>query len=254
MSNPFKPCLLIPVFNHGSGFEATIAELAPMQPACIVVDDGSDAHCRATIDAVVGMHPWIESLRRPHNGGKGAAVKDGLLLAQRRGFSHALQIDADRQHDCADVQRFLREAQLHPDAFIIGAARFDASVPAIRRAARELTHFWVRINTLSRDILDSMCGFRVYPIAHAVPLLDAASLGNRMDFDTEILVRAHWQGHAFVNVPTHVSYPASGVSHFRMFRDNVLITTMHTRLFFGMLLRLPTLLRRRARSGAAPTT
>ncbi len=246
MSSPFNPCLLIPVFNHGPGLEATIAELAPMQPACIVVDDGSDARSRAIIDVVVGAHAWIESLRRPRNGGKGAAVKDGLHLAQRRGYSHALQIDADRQHDCNDVQRFLHEAQLHPDAFIIGSARFDDSVPPIRRAARELTHFWVRINTLSHDIRDSMCGFRVYPIAHVIPLLTTASLSDRMDFDTEILVRAHWHGHAFINVSTHVDYPASGVSHFRPFRDNVLISAMHARLFFGMLVRLPTLLRRRA--------
>jgi glycosyltransferase involved in cell wall biosynthesis len=237
--------VLIPVFNHGPAFEATIAELAPMRRACIVVDDGSDPDCRATIDAVTATHPWIESLRRPRNGGKGAAVKDGLRLAQHRGFSHALQIDADRQHNCADIERFLHEAQLQPNAFVIGSAQFNRSVPAIRRGARELTHFWVRINTLSDDILDSMCGFRVYPIAHVVPLLRSESLGDRMDFDTEILVRAHWHGHAFVNVPTIVDYPAAGTSHFRLVRDNVLITAMHARLFFGMLMRLPTLLRRR---------
>ena len=107
----------------------------------------------------------------------------------------------------------------------------------------------MRVNTLSRDILDSMCGFRVYPLPQVAPLLENESLGDHMEFDMEVLVRAHWRGCAFVNVPTNVVYPAAGVSHFRLFRDNVLISRMHAKLFFGMLIRLPMLLRRRA---AAP--
>jgi len=174
-------------------------------------------------------------------------VKDGLRMAHDRGYTHALQIDADRQHDCADIERFLREAQSNPHAFIIGAARFDASIPTHRRLARGLTHLWVWINTLSFDIEDSMCGFRVYPLAIVTPLLDEPCLGDRMEFDMEILVRAHWRGHTFVNVPTKVEYPVTGVSHFRLVRDNVLISAMHARLFFGMLFRLPALVWRRAR-------
>jgi hypothetical protein len=69
--------------------------------------------------------------------------------------------------------------------------------------------------------------------------------GNHMQFDMEILVHAHWRGHAFINVPTNVNYPVSGISHFRIVRDNVLISAMHAKLFFGMLFQLPALLRRR---------
>ena len=251
VADPFNPCLLIPVYDHGRGFEATIAELASAGLACIVIDDGSNPDCRDIIDRVARAHAWVEVLRRPDNGGKGAAVKDGLRLAHRRGYSHALQIDADRQHDCDDVQRFLHEAQLHPRAFVIGTAQFNDSVPTTRRLARELTHFWVRVNTLSRDIHDSLCGFRVYPLEQVAPLLDRESMGDRMEFDMEVLVRAHWGGCAFVNVPTNVVYPVAGVSHFRLFRDNVLISRTHAKLFFGMLLRLPRLLRRRARAADA---
>jgi glycosyltransferase involved in cell wall biosynthesis len=248
----FSPCLLIPVYNHGRELEATIAEVASTGIACIVIDDGSDQACRKVIDDIDAAHPWIEVLHRPENGGKGAAVKDGLRLAQRLGYSHALQIDADRQHDCADIRCFLREAQLHPNAFVIGAARFNDSVPTIRRLARELTHFWVRVNTLSHDILDSMCGFRVYPLALVTSLLNSESMGDHMEFDMEVLVRAHWRGCAFVNLPTNVVYPAVGVSHFRLFRDNLLISRTHAKLFFGMLIRLPSLLRRRAHTAVHP--
>ena len=46
-------------------------------------------------------------------------------------------------------------------------------------------------------------------------------------------------------LPTRVHYPADGVSHFRLWRDNLLISGMHARLFGGMLLRAPALLWRR---------
>jgi hypothetical protein len=66
-----------------------------------------------------------------------------------------------------------------------------------------------------------------------------------MDFDIAILVRLHWRGSAMVWLPTRVSYPAGGISHFKGVRDNLLISRMHARLFFGMLMRSPALLRRR---------
>jgi hypothetical protein len=71
-----------------------------------------------------------------------------------------------------------------------------------------------------------------------------------MEFDIEITVRLFWSGVPVRSMPTRVRYPSDGVSHFRLFRDNVLISAMHTRLFFGMLRRLPRLLARRL-GGAA---
>ena len=71
-----------------------------------------------------------------------------------------------------------------------------------------------------------------------------------MDFDTEILVRLSWEGTRVVNVPTRVTYPSDGVSHFKMLKDNAYISLMHTRLFFGMLWRMPMLLGRRVTRGA----
>jgi len=50
-----------------------------------------------------------------------------------------------------------------------------------------------------------------------------------------------------INIPTKVNYPYDGVSHFKLWRDNVLISKTHATLFFGMLLRIPQLLNRRHR-------
>jgi hypothetical protein len=136
-------------------------------------------------------------------------------------------------------------ARERPDAVILGVPIFDATVPTARRIGRKLTNFWVAVNTLSCGIQDAMCGFRVYPLAALLQQAAPECRGQRMEFDPEVLVRASWQGIAIVPFATRVTYPADGVSHFAMLHDNLRISWMHTRLFFGMLLRLPMLLARR---------
>ncbi len=241
----FKPCIVVPVYNHEHAVGAVVAALLRHGLPCILVDDGSAAPCARALDALAAAHPGaVTLLRRAANGGKGAAVLDGMRAAAARGYSHALQIDADGQHDTADVPRFIEQARLHPAAVIAGCPVYDASVPRARLYGRYATHIWVWINTLSLQIKDSMCGFRVYPLAPVVALARRRALGARMNFDTDILVRLYWDGLAVRNLPTRVGYPADGVSHFQLWRDNVLITRMHTVLFFGMLWRAPRLLAR----------
>jgi hypothetical protein len=103
----------------------------------------------------------------------------------------------------------------------------------------------VWIETLSLQLKDSMCGFRVYPIAPTLQLAQRVALGKRMDFDTEVMVRLYWQGNDSHFVATRVTYPADGLSHFDALKDNCRISWMHTRLFLGMLPRIPSLLFRR---------
>lgn len=241
-----RPCALIPVYNHEHALPAVVAALLEAGLPCVLVDDASSAACAAVIDKLA-TEADTYLLRLPENQGKGGAVMAGLREAQRLGFSHALQVDADGQHDLLAVQAFLDESRAHPEAIVCGYPQYDASVPKGRLYARYLTHVWVWINSLSLQIRDSMCGFRVYPLAASVALIDSAKLGKRMDFDSEILVRLSWRGQPMRWLPTRVHYPADGVSHFRLWQDNVLISKMHARLFFGMLCRAPMLLYRRWR-------
>ncbi|SDU23888.1 glycosyltransferase family 2 protein [Halopseudomonas salegens] len=245
-----QPCFLIPVYNHPQTIAAVCQELAVYDLPILLVDDGSDPACAAVLDELQA-NQGHSLLRLPHNAGKGAAVRTGLFAAQRQGFTHALQVDADGQHDIADLQAFLEGMQQQPNALIAGYPQYDDSVSRLRFYGRYATHIWVWINTLSLDIKDTMCGARLYPLDALIPMLERHSCGNRMDFDTEVLVRWHWAGHAVCNLPVHVRYPADGISHFRLWRDNLLLTRMHTRLFFGMLLRLPRLLARKLRRSRA---
>jgi hypothetical protein len=63
-------------------------------------------------------------------------------------------------------------------------------------------------------------------------------------------VRLIWRGLPVRNLPTRVIYPENGLSHFRMWEDNLRISVMHTRLLLGMLPRLPLLLWRKRRGHA----
>ena len=242
-------CVVIPVFDHEHAIAAVTNGVLAHGLHCILVDDGSSAGCAATLDALALARPGqITLLRLPFNQGKGAAVLAGFRLAAGCGFTEALQIDADGQHRTADIPRFLALARAHPGAVIAGCPVFDDSVPRMRLYARYLTHVFVWINTLSFDIKDSMCGFRLYPLGPVLQLIAGQRIGSHMNFDTDILVRLYWQGVAVVNLPTPVTYPSDGVSHFRLWMDNVLITRMHAVLFFGMLIRLPGLLLRKWRA------
>jgi glycosyltransferase involved in cell wall biosynthesis len=237
--------VVVPVYDHGTAFAAMAAALGRQGLPVIAVDDGSGAATRAILDGLAADHCWLRVVRHATNLGKGAAVATGFRCAVRAGYSHALQIDADGQHETADLPAFVECARRDPAALVLGVPEFDATMPRIRRFGRYLTHIWVWIETLSFDIPDSMCGYRVYPLAAVLPLLEARQLGRRMVFDSEILVRLHWQGVRFAPLPTRVTYPRGNHSNFRLWRDNVLISAMHTRLVFGMLWRLPELLRHR---------
>jgi glycosyltransferase involved in cell wall biosynthesis len=241
-----NPCVVIPVYNHENAIGAVVAAVVSQKLPCILVDDGSSPVCASLLDALAaGGSNAVTLLRHPVNRGKGAAVLTGIRHAAHAGYSHAVQIDADGQHLPSDIPRFLKIAAEHPQALIVGCPKYDGTVPALRFYGRYLTHVWVSINTLSRQIKDSMCGFRVYPVPAITELAQRRKLGTRMSFDIEVLVRLYWDGVEMIAIPTQVSYRSDNVSHFRNWLDNVLISRAHATLFFGMLRRLPMLIARK---------
>lgn len=235
----FKPCVLIPVYNHEHAMPIVIERVRALGLDCLMVNDGSNADCTRVLVQLAEQDEHVFLVQHSHNQGKGAAFKTGLREAAARGYSHVIQIDADGQHDVNDIPRFIALSELNPLAIINGVALYDESVPKHRQYGRYLTHFWVWVNTLSFAIQDSMCGFRLYPVPGTLAVINSKRVGDRMDFDSEILVRSHWCGIPIIALPTRVHYPMDGVSHFKMLRDNVMITRMHTRLFFSMLAELP---------------
>ncbi len=241
----FRPCAVVPTHNHYRELPKVVNALRAHDLTVIVVDDGSSSPAREEIAALHAPEHGVEVLRQAVNTGKGGAVIAGLRHAAAAGFSHVVQVDADGQHDLAALGALVQTARDNPGSLISGRPVYDASIPRGRLIGRWLTHVWVWIETLSLRIADSMCGFRVYPLAETLGVLDRAKVGLYMDFDTEIMVRLFWSGVATLHIPVRVIYPEGNTSNFRLWRDNWLISRMHTRLVISMLLHLPSILAHR---------
>jgi len=236
---------LIPLYNHGQPLHALVASLQPHGLPILIVDDGSDEPTQKALAEVLSAFPQSSALRLHKNRGKGAAFRAGLKRAREMGLSHVLQVDADGQHDTARAGFFLEASAQQPRAAICGFPEFDQSAPLLRKKGRNISNAWAKVVSLSGAIVDSLCGFRVYPVEETLRIMQHSYIDNRMAFDPEILVRLSWAGIPLIFHPVKVRYPQDGISHFRLVKDNARISLMFSRLFCGMLLRLPLLLFRK---------
>lgn len=240
--------VLIPSYNPGARLSGTVrAARAHWDPVWVVVDGSTDGSA-ALLAALARDDPGLRVLVRERNGGKGAAILDGLLAAHSAGYTHVLTMDSDGQHPADCIARFMSASAAAPAAMILGAPVFDSSAPRIRLRGRRVANWWTNLETLWSGIADTLFGFRVYPIAPLLEVMQRTRWMRRFDFDAEAVVRLSWRGVPAQNLPAPCRYfsPADGgVSHFNYWRDNVLLTWMYTRLFCGFLARLPLLVARR---------
>ena len=236
-------CAVIPCYNHPAVIADTVRALLEYVGMVVIVDDGSDDETRRALEQLAELYGEKLLLHRfDKNQGKGVAMLKAFRLAAESGFTHAVQIDADGQHDLSNTALMIEHARTFPNALVTAIPEYDETINRFRFVMRYLTHIWVWIETLSFQIKDSMCGFRVYPLKQTVQLINDTNIGTHMDFDTDIIVKLYWRGVEVISVPTRVRYHQDGSSNFRMVKDNVLITLMHIKLVFGMLFRLPKLL------------
>jgi glycosyltransferase involved in cell wall biosynthesis len=230
-------------------FETVLDARRRWAPVWVVVDGSTDA-TPAALEAMARDDPELHVIVVPRNRGKGAAVLHGIERAAAEGYTHVLTMDSDGQHPASCIPEFMARSMREPRVMILGAPVFDASAPRIRLRGRRIANWWENLETLWAGIGDSLFGFRVYPIADLIAVMRTSGWMRRFDFDPEVAVRLVWRGVRPVNVPAPVRYlrcDEGGVSHFRYWRDNVLLVSMHVRLVFGFLGRLPFLLLRRAR-------
>jgi glycosyltransferase involved in cell wall biosynthesis len=242
--------VLIPSYNTGGKLLDTVAHARrKWQPVWVVIDGSTDG-TGETLSAQTGQDCKVRVVHRSRNGGKGAAVFDGLRIAAAEGFTHVLVMDADGQHPAASIPEFMRLSRQHPDAMILGVPIFDRDAPLLRILGRRLSNVWTKLETLGA-VGDSLFGFRVYPLAPLLAIMKSTGGMRRFDFDVEAVVRLTWLGVPAINRPAPVRYfraNEGGVSHFRYGRDNIVLTAMHARLFVEFLARLPRLIARQVRS------
>jgi hypothetical protein len=240
--------VLIPSYNPGPKvFETLSAARAHWSPVWVVVDGSTDGSALA-LSQLAQQDPGLRILMLPRNRGKGAAVAHGARIAQQAGFTHVLTMDSDGQHPGDHIEPFMQASIADPKALILGQPLFDASAPALRVRGRKISNWFANLETLWIGIHDSLFGFRVYPIEPLLRVMRFQPWMRRFDFDVEAAVRLCWRGVPPRNLSAPVRYfrpEEGGVSHFNYWRDNILLTWMHARLFAGFLWRFPILLWRR---------
>ncbi len=137
--------IIIPAWNEARSIASVVANCRASAPDfdVLVVDDGSSdgtAAIAAGAGAAVLSHPF--------NIRYGAALQTGYLYALRNGYSLAVQLDADGQHDPADVAR-LAAPILRGEADLVVGSRFHAAstyhMPRLRRIGSAWFRFLVRV-------------------------------------------------------------------------------------------------------------
>lgn len=229
--------VVIPCYRHGHALKAVLKALAVYKLKIYVVDDGNDAEEKKLLCEVTqANNVALISLKK--NSGKGAAVYAGAKQALTDKFTYIIQIDADGQHCLADLEKLISLSNKYPHDLISAQPVYDQSIPKSRLYGRYITHFWVWVETLSFNLKDSMCGFRIYPLKELISCIEQEHPGMRMDFDTEIMVRLFWRGTKTHFLKSPVTYPQDGISNFDALKDNLAISLMHSKLCMQMPYRL----------------
>lgn len=232
MSENLKVILVIPVYNHRKTLRGVVVKALEAGAGVMVIDDGSTD---GGLETISGLDLTV--IRHPENKGKGEAILSAAKEAGRLGMTHMVTLDADGQHDPADFSRFIPVIQENPQVLVIGTRIFDQNAPLLSRFGRSFSNFWFRVQT-GRSLQDTQSGFRAYPI----DVLNWLKLHDRrFSFEVEVLVKAAWAGIEFKEVDISVHYPVSGerISHFHLFKDNLALTMLNTRLTLRALVPFP---------------
>jgi hypothetical protein len=178
----------------------------------LVVDDGSSDDSAAAAAAA-----GATVLRHPANRGKGAALASGFAFARRQGEDAVLSMDADGQHDAAEIPTLLAAHQHDPRALVIGVRSFaPADMPRRSRIGNRISTWWIS-RFAGQRYRDTQSGFRIYPRA----LFDVPLRSTRFDTETELLLRAAKMKLPLVEIPIRTIYGPDRVTHFHGLRDTL---------------------------------
>ena len=218
MTDPRHICAVIPAYNNGGTVADVVRGVLRQGLPVIVVDDGSTDGTQA---ALAGLD--IQVLHHETNRGKGRALRSGLETARELGYRFALTLDADGQHDPADIPALVAAAA--PRTLVVGSRNLTAEgMPAGNTFANKFSNFWFTVQT-GRKLPDTQTGFRVY-LLEDLPSLKL--LTARYEAELALLVFSAWKGLKIIPVPVRVYYPEDRVSHFRPFADFFRISVLNT--------------------------
>lgn len=209
VARELRPVALIPAFRCESSVGPVVRGVRALVSDVLVVDDGSEDRT-----AAVAAEAGARVLKRAANGGKGSALRDGLGVLLGEPFTHVAFLDADGQHDPADLPRLLSAAGEGAD-FVIGSRLEE-------RTEMPAKSYWA--NTIGDRVLARMTGLAVedgqsgYRVVEAALLRRLRLVSKRFAIENEMLVKAAPHVRRLAIVPVRTIYGV-GRSHYRPFRD-----------------------------------
>ncbi len=219
---------VIPAYNAGATVGSVVRRARAILPDLLVVDDGSTDSTRREAEEA-----GARVLSHPFNRGKGAALRTAFEALRDRPLEALVTLDADGQHDPADIPLFL-EAFRETRADVIVGSR-ERGFSAMSRGRRFGNRFSSSALALFSGLRlpDSQSGFRLYSLSF---LRSVTLRGNAYDAEMELLLQAGAGGFRVGSVPLG-SFVADGraVSHFRPWRDTCRICVCVLRLSLGRL-------------------
>jgi glycosyltransferase involved in cell wall biosynthesis len=217
-------CVVIPTYNNEKTLAAVIDSVLEYITSIVVVNDGSTDRTSEILDQYKGK---IAIVSYTKNRGKGYALKCGFNCVQQRGYKYALTLDSDGQHYAEDIPAFVKTAEEHPNALIIGNRKLTQdNMPKKNTFANKFSNFWFALQT-GVKLPDTQTGYRLYPLEKMRRLRPFTS---RYEAELELLVRCAWRGIKLVAMPVRVYYAPEGerVSHFRPAVDFFRISLLNT--------------------------
>jgi glycosyltransferase involved in cell wall biosynthesis len=206
-------CAIVPALNAAATVGDVVESLsAALDVSVLVVDDGSTDATGERARAI-----GASVIRHEKNLGKGAAILTGLREALRRGHAVAVTVDADGQHPASSAREVLLESA-DPGALVLGVRDLVRDgAPRSNRFGNGVSNFFLSRFT-GRQLRDTQCGLRRYPVATT---LDLGCRASGFAFEAEVILRALARGLPLVEVPVGVVYPleASRRTHFHSVRD-----------------------------------
>ena len=228
---------IIPHYNHAKTVLRVAEEAGRYLDDVRVVDDGSTElpdDFESRLNRI-----GVALIRHERNLGKGAAIRTAAKILAGEGADTMIVMDADGQHFPSDLPKFAAAAERDRDAIVIGCRDFEhaENVPGSSRFGRNFSNFWCGLET-GVKCHDTQSGFRAYPVRAFRELNFRCS---RYNFEIEALVKLLWSGFHLIEIPIQVAYdrPGKRISHFLPWKDNFLLSVLHTCLVTRRLMPFP---------------
>jgi glycosyltransferase involved in cell wall biosynthesis len=204
---------LIPAYNEAARVGEVVTRASGQVDEIVVVDDGSTDGTAAAAEKA-----GAKVLRHEQNRGKGGAIATALDYFGRSDAEFAILLDADGQHDPAEITKFVETAGREQADIVVGTRMGDTrEMPLVRRLTNQFTS-WVTSKLARQRIPDSQCGYR---LLRREVLQDLRLSTARFETETEMLIQAARAGHKIISIPIRTIYESGRTSHIHPFRDTI---------------------------------